>query len=136
MSAVRKNRQKLKSIKDRYLNTIHRLNSQSVSKKTDAYADIDWDSEEFKLDKKDSRWRTSSRNFFENTSWYKSLPEDVQSEFALEQITNQLKTAILFENTLQRGFLAMLARMENNAPEFRYCHHEVIEESHHSMMFQ
>jgi hypothetical protein len=37
---------------------------------------------------------------------------------------------------LQRDLLQTAFRLANGSPEFRYIHHEVIEESHHSMMFQ
>jgi hypothetical protein len=41
-----------------------------------------------------------------------------------------------FENLLQRHLLSFAFRLPNGAPEFRYIHHEVVEESQHSMMFQ
>jgi hypothetical protein len=41
-----------------------------------------------------------------------------------------------FENVLQRGLLERAFWMPNGTPEFRYLHHEVVEESHHTMMFQ
>ncbi len=41
-----------------------------------------------------------------------------------------------FENVLQRGLLSMAYRLPNGRPEFRYLHHEVVEESQHTMMFQ
>ena len=41
-----------------------------------------------------------------------------------------------FENLLQRGLLSYAFRLPNGAPEYRYLHHEIIEESQHSLMFQ
>jgi hypothetical protein len=41
-----------------------------------------------------------------------------------------------FENILQRGLLAYAYKLPAGVPEFRYIHHEVVEESHHQMMFQ
>jgi hypothetical protein len=47
-----------------------------------------------------------------------------------------MKVGIFFENILQRGLLEFAAALPNGAPEYRYAHHEVIEESQHSLMFQ
>ena len=41
-----------------------------------------------------------------------------------------------FENLLQRGLLHTPSRSPNGSPEFRYLHHEIIEESQHTLMFQ
>jgi hypothetical protein len=47
-----------------------------------------------------------------------------------------MKTGWHFENLLQRGLLRLAFELPNGAPEFRYLHHEIIEESQHTLMFQ
>ena len=47
-----------------------------------------------------------------------------------------MKTGWHFENLLQRGLLMCAMGLPNGAPEFRYVHHEIIEESQHTLMFQ
>jgi hypothetical protein len=42
---------------------------------------------------------------------------------------------VQFENVLSRGLLAFAASRPDDSPEQRYAYHELIEESHHSMMF-
>jgi hypothetical protein len=46
-----------------------------------------------------------------------------------------MKIGRQFENALQRGLLEYAFEVPSGAPEFRYVMHEVIEESHHSLMF-
>jgi len=41
---------------DAYTDLIRRLSHQSVVKHFDAYADIDWDNPEFRIDHDDPRW--------------------------------------------------------------------------------
>jgi hypothetical protein len=41
---------------DAYFALIRRLSHQSVVKHFDAYADIEWDNPEFRIDHDDSRW--------------------------------------------------------------------------------
>jgi hypothetical protein len=40
-----------------------------------------------------------------------------------------------FESVLKRGLLEFARRLPLDAPEFRYCYHEVIEEAQHSLFF-
>ena len=47
-----------------------------------------------------------------------------------------MKTGWHFENLLQRGLLMWAMGLPNGSPEFRYVHHEIIEESQHTLMFQ
>src|SRR5262249_47979467 len=41
-----------------------------------------------------------------------------------------------FESVLKRGLLEFALRLPDDAPEFRYCYHEVIEEAQHSLFFR
>ena len=60
----------------------------------------------------------------------------MQQTIGLHRVCAAFKVGMQFENLLQRGLLAYACRLPNGAPEFRYVHHEIIEESQHSLMFQ
>jgi P-aminobenzoate N-oxygenase AurF len=47
-----------------------------------------------------------------------------------------MRTGWEFENVLQRGLLEYAFWLPNHRPEFRYVHHEITEESQHTLMFQ
>jgi len=47
-----------------------------------------------------------------------------------------MKVGLQFESILKRGLLEFAAELPDESPEFRYAYHEVIEEAHHSLMFQ
>ena len=47
-----------------------------------------------------------------------------------------MKAGRQFESVLKRGLLEFAAKLPDGSPEFRYVYHEVIEEAHHSLMFQ
>jgi hypothetical protein len=113
-----------------------RLSRQSVVKHFDAYADIDWEAEEFRIDPEDPRWELAEDEPLGATAWYRAQPPAVRARLGLHLIATFMKIGIQFENVLQRGLLEFATRLPNAAPEFRYVHHEVIEESQHSLMFQ
>ena len=121
---------------DAYLNLIQRLSHQSVVKHFDAYADIDWDSPEFKIDPDDPRWQLYNDDVLGGTEWYRSQPDGIRSRIGLHMIATFMKTGVIFENVLKRGLLSFAVRLPNGSPEFRYCYHEAIEEAQHSLMFQ
>ncbi len=119
-----------------YPRMLSRLNKLSVENHFDAYKDISWDDPEFVLDSNDSRLVETSVDPFAQSSWYQSLTSPMQSKFGLYRYASCMKTGWHFENLLQRGLLALAFREENGSDTFRYVHHEVIEESQHTLMFQ
>jgi len=119
-----------------YADLLRRLSHQSVVKHFDAYADIDWDAPEMRIDPDDPRWALSSDDVLGATSWYRSQPPGVQSRIGLHMLATFMKIGLQFENVLQRGLLEFALRLPNGAPEFRYAYHEIIEEAQHSLMFQ
>jgi hypothetical protein len=121
---------------DAYQGLIARLSQQSVVKHFDAYADVAWDDPEMAIDPDDPRWELSPDSPLGATDWYRSQPAGVRSRIGLHGIVSSMKTGLQFESVLKRGLLEYAARLPNNAPEFRYAYHEVIEEAHHSLMFQ
>jgi P-aminobenzoate N-oxygenase AurF len=115
---------------------VRRLSRQSVEKHFDAYDDVAWDDPDFQIDLDDPRWRLPSIDALGQTDWYHSQPPELQSRIALHRIAACMRVGWEFENVLQRGLLSLAMRLPNGSPEFRYAHHEIVEESQHTMMFQ
>jgi hypothetical protein len=115
---------------------VRRLSRQSVDKHFDAYEDVAWDDPDYQVDWSDPRWELPAIDALGHTSWYRSQPQALRSKLALHRIAACMRVGWEFENVLQRGLLAYAMKLPNGAPEFRYVHHEVVEESQHTMMFQ
>jgi hypothetical protein len=115
---------------------VGRLNKLSVERHFDAYADIDWDAPEFTLEPTDPRFDLPGIDPLRYTDWYASLPAAERAELGCYRWGACMKTGWHFENLLQRGLLRHAFELPNGVPEFRYLHHEIIEESQHTLMFQ
>jgi hypothetical protein len=121
---------------DPYYSLIRRLSQQSVTKHFDAYADIDWDKPEFRIDHDDPRWELEPDDVLGATEWYRSQPAGIRSRIGLRMLTNFMKIGVIFEYVLKRGLLDFASQLPTGSPEFRYCYHETIEEAQHALMFQ
>ena len=121
--------------KEPYAALLGRLSRQSVVKHFDAYADVDWERAEHRIDPEDPRWELGD-DALAATSWYRALPPGTRARLGLHLIATKMKIGAQFENVLQRGLLEFALGLPNGAPEFRYVYHEVIEEGQHSLMFQ
>lgn len=121
---------------DDFRATVARLSAQSLVKRYDAYEDIPWDDPEFQIEDNDPRMRLWAVDPIGATDWYQSLPEERRFEVARHRVASNMRIGLEFENMLQRGLLDFALRLPQGAPEFRYVLHEVIEETHHTMMFQ
>jgi hypothetical protein len=121
---------------DPYFALIRRLSRQSVLKHFDAYADIDWDKPEFRIDHDDSRWELEASDVLGATEWYRGQPAGVRSRIGLRMLANFMKIGVVFEYVLKRGLLEFASQLPSGSPEFRYCYHETIEEAQHALMFQ
>jgi hypothetical protein len=115
---------------------VARLSRQSVAKHFDAYTDVDWDNPDFAVDAADPRWQLWESDGLGNTDWYKAQTPELQSRIALHRMAAAMRIGWQFENILQRGLLSYVFNLPNGANEFRYLHHEIIEESQHTLMFQ
>ncbi|MDA8282804.1 MAG: diiron oxygenase [Actinomycetota bacterium] len=115
---------------------VERLSRQSVDKHFDAYTDVAWDDPDFAVDPSDPRWDLWEGDGLGHTDWYRSQPEEVRSAIALHRVAAAMRIGWEFENILQRGLLSYVFRLPNGAEAFRYLHHEIIEESQHTLMFQ
>jgi hypothetical protein len=120
---------------DTYRRLLDRLSHQSVVKHYDAYADIPWDDPDYKIDPEDPRFALSGEDPLGGTAWYRQQPPAIQARIGLHMIATFMRTGWQFESVLKRGLLEYALRLPDDAPEFRYCYHEVIEEAHHSLFF-
>ena len=113
---------------------VRRLNDLSVRKHFDAYVDVPWD--EFPIDPTDPRWELHHTDPLGGTEWYRSQPQEVRARLGLDLVANKMQVGYFFEGVLKRGLLEHATRLAAGSPELRYVYHEVIEEAHHSLMFQ
>jgi hypothetical protein len=121
---------------DAFSATVERLSRQSVDKHFDAYADVAWDDPQLALDPDDPRFALWGFDPVGQSEWYRSLPAAARSRIGLHRVATAMRIGWEFENILQRGLLEHAFWMPNGVPEFRYLHHEIVEESQHTMMFQ
>ena len=115
---------------------VERLSAQSLVKRHDAYEDIAWDDPDHQIVDADPRLVLWSVDPLARTDWYRALPPEARARVAAHRIASNMRIGLEFENMLQRGLLDFAMRLPQGSPEFRYVLHEVIEETHHTMMFQ
>jgi hypothetical protein len=113
---------------------VTRLNELSVKKHFEAYVDVPWD--EHPIDPTDPRWELDASDPLGRTEWYRSQPQEVRARLGLDRISSQMQVGYFFEGVLKRGLLEHATTLPAGSPELRYVYHEVIEEAHHSLMFQ
>ena len=113
-----------------------RLHRASVSKHADAYADVEWDAPEHRLDVRDPRFILSPELGLGRTRWYRALPAETRATVGLHCAVAQLRIGMDFESILSRGLLELAFEREPGSADLRYAYQEVIEESQHSLMFQ
>jgi hypothetical protein len=118
-----------------YARLLARLSHQSVVKHYDAYVDVPWDDPAFAIDPDDPRFELSDRDPLGATAWYRAQPAAIRSRLGLHMIATFARIGWQFESVLKRGLLEFAMRLPENAPEFRYVYHEVIEEAQHSLIF-
>ncbi|HEX8803096.1 MAG TPA: diiron oxygenase [Acidimicrobiales bacterium] len=121
---------------DAFRAMVARLSKLSVARHFDAYADVAWDDPDMRVDPADARWTALAVDPVAGTDWYRGLGPEERARYGLYRIAAAMKVGWHFENLLQRGLLVWAFRLPNGAPEFRYVHHEIVEESQHTLMFQ
>lgn len=119
-----------------YDEKLRTLSEGSVQQHFDAFLDIDWDSPEFAVSADDPRWVLPKSDALGAHPWYQALPLDQQIAIGMWRQANVAKVGLQFENLLIRGVMEYLMTVPNGSAEFRYCTHEVTEETHHTQMFQ
>src|SRR5919198_5698015 len=85
-----------------YPELLARLSRQSVVKHFDAYADIDWDAPEFRIDPEDPRWEVFDDGLA-STAWYRAQPDGVRARIGLHMVATFMKIGVEFESVLKRG---------------------------------
>jgi len=120
---------------DAYRNLLARLSHQSVVKHYDAYADIAWDDPHYAMDPGDPRFVLPDWDPLAMTAWYQGQPTAIQARIGLHMMATFMRIGRSFESVLKRGLLEFANRLPDNAPEFRYAYHEIIEEAQHSLIF-
>jgi hypothetical protein len=123
------------SLGSAFLPTVHRLNRASVTKRYEAHRDVDWDAPGAEVRPDDPRFCLPATHPLGGSAWYRALPEERRSALGLDWACQTLRVGISFEACLTRGLMEFAASLPNGSPLYRYAMHEVIEESHHSMMF-
>jgi hypothetical protein len=119
-----------------YQELLKRICAASVTRRFEAYRDIAWDDPEMRVDPDDSRWELSEDHPLGATGWYQSQPAGIRSRIGLNLSAGFCYTGRIFEGILSRGLLRFAATQPHNSLEYRFAYHEVIEEAHHSLMFQ
>ncbi|MDQ2724066.1 MAG: diiron oxygenase [Actinomycetota bacterium] len=114
---------------------IDRLSRLSAGRGHDAYTDIAWDDPEMALDVGDPRLSLVDFEPITRTGWYRSLSPEEQGTVGAWKIASSLRVGCDFENFLQQALLRRVLARRGGQSEFRYAHHEVIEESQHTLMF-
>lgn len=114
---------------------VERLLSLAVGNGHDAFADVPWDDPDHALEPTDPRLRLWHFDPLAWTDWYRAQPADRQAEVGLLRFAHNMRVGWEFENLLQQGLLTRAFRMDNEDRRFAFVHHEIVEESQHSMMF-
>lgn len=120
---------------DTFDTMVSRLNRLSLTKRHDAYLDIDWDHPDMAV-WQDDRLELNPLDPLIDTDWYRALSPGDRATVAVARAAQSMKVGLEFENLLQQGLLRLALTEPNGSTAFRYMHHEVIEESQHTMMFQ
>lgn len=115
---------------------VTRLSRQSVDKHFDPFVDIAWDDPTMAVDIADPRWEAVVPPPLRATAWFQEQPPATRSAMGLTMAAGLAKNGLQFENVLQRGLLEYCFGLGNDDVRYRYAMHEVIEEGHHSQMFQ
>ena len=119
-----------------YDRLVLKLGEASVKKHFDAYADVDWDHPDHRIEHDDPRFELDDDEPLGGTEWYRSLPQASRARIGLHMVASRMHTGIDFEGILSRGLLEFASMRPCGSPELRYAYHEVIEEGQHSLMFQ
>jgi hypothetical protein len=124
-----------RAARESYEALLMRLSRQSVNKRYECYRDIAWDDPEYAVVADDPRWELGPEDPLGATAWYQARAPAERARIGLYRVATFMKVGMQFENILSRGLLAFAARLPERSPEQRYAYHEIIEESHHSMIF-
>jgi hypothetical protein len=114
---------------------ISRLSDLSAGRSHEAYVDVPWDDTGHELHPEDVRLQMPADEPLTQTAWYAGLTETEKARVGAWKLATSLRVGADFENLLQQALLSRALTLPLGAPEFRYLHTEISEESQHSMMF-
>lgn len=114
---------------------IRKLVELSVGTGHDAFEDVPWQDPEFAVEPDDPRLAPYPFDPLVLTDSYREWSAQQRTEAGRLRTASAMRIGWEFENLLQQGLLIRAYNMDNEDPAFAYVHHEVIEESQHSMMF-
>jgi len=128
---------KQESPDDAYQRLLQKLCDASVKKRFEAFTDIDWEHPDMAVSPEDPRWELDAQgSSLGATDWYQRQPAAVRSRIGLHMMVSFCYVGRVFEGILSRGLLRFAATQPHGSLEYRFAYHEVIEEGHHSLMFQ
>ncbi len=119
----------------RFRTRLGRLSARSTGATFDAFRDIDWDHPSMAVDVEDPRFELSPADPLGAHEWYRSRPPEERARIGALRVAACVTTAWQFENLLQQGLLHRALHLREGDEEFRYLHHEIVEESQHTLMF-
>ncbi|MHB1137362.1 MAG: AurF N-oxygenase family protein [Microthrixaceae bacterium] len=119
----------------RFRARLGRLSARSTGATFDAFRDIDWNHPTMAVDVTDPRFILGHADPLGAHDWYLALPLDERARIGALRVAACVTTAWQFENLLQQGLLHRALHLRGQDEEFRYLHHEIIEESQHTLMF-
>ena len=119
---------------DAYHRLLARLSHQSVVKHYDAYADIPWDDPAYAIDPATPGSRSPSTILSGPRRGTAPAAGDAGAPRAAH-VRDLHRIGWSFESILKRGMLEFVSALPDDAPEFRYAYHEIIEEAQHSLIF-
>src|SRR5436309_15094138 len=73
-----------------YQHLLRRLSNQSVVKHFDAYADIDWDADEYRIDPEDPRSELGSDDVLVAPAWYRAQPQAARARLRLHTVATNM----------------------------------------------
>jgi hypothetical protein len=114
---------------------VGRLSRLSVTRRHDAYLDIDWDAPANRIDPEDPCWELGPEHPVGASAWYRDLPASRRRALGLHLAATTMRLGVDFEGVLKRGLVELALALPVEAPERRYAYHELIEEAQHSLMF-
>jgi hypothetical protein len=108
----------------------------SVRRSFSPYTDIDWESPGFAVMENDPPWVLPATDPLGRHPWYQAQPQERKITIGMWRQANIAKGGTHFESIVIRGIMNYTFWVPNGSPEYRYCLHESVKESNHTLMLQ
>src|SRR4051812_3831964 len=104
--------------REQYAEILNGLSQASVERHFDAFLDIPWDHEDFRVDPHDERWvLPADVDPLGGHEWYQAQPLERQIAIGQWRQANIMKVGLQFENILIRGIMQYVFTLPNGSPE-------------------